>query len=96
MKSIGLPGTLTLPFNVWKAVWTPELEAECIALGEAAEETVGGAFDPPPRWAIYPDEFIPLPNFEKTFDERFVGSGLYGGVRWVHTKMYGQTFEIET
>jgi hypothetical protein len=92
IDSIGLPGMLTKPFSVAKAVWTEELEAECVEIGARAEETIGGAFSPMPTWPKYPSELVSLSRFPTILDDRFSGFKT-PAPRWVYTQFKGQSFE---
>jgi hypothetical protein len=92
IESVGLPAPLTKPFSVAKAVWTQELEDECVDIGSRAEESIGGAFSPMPIWPVYPDEVISLSRFSVILDNRF-GGMITPAPRWVLTQFRGQSFE---
>jgi hypothetical protein len=74
IKSTCLPGVITFPFEVLKAVWTED--------------------DPVPTPPVYPDQFVHIVAFEETLRKRFVDPGMIGGVRWIYTHIYGQSYEI--
>jgi hypothetical protein len=89
VDSIGLPGMFTGNIQLHGAIWTEELETECDRLGRAAEETIGGAFDPVPTRPVYPSEVKLQRGFTKAFYDRFRGFKLFAP-RWVFTKLWGE------
>jgi hypothetical protein len=92
IESVGLPGPLTKPFSVAKAIWTEELETECVEIGEGAEGSIkGGAFAPMPTWPVYPDAVLPLTRLPIILDDRFGGMRT-PAPRWVYTQFKGQSF----
>lgn len=93
IDSIGLPGIVTKPFVVFKAVWTQEREDECIKLGAIAENTIGGFLSPLPTWPVYPD-VVEDAGLGLLLTERFSGFLKEPAPRWVFSKFYGQSYEI--
>ena len=90
LRSIGLPGMFTGEIYLMGAIWAEELEAECKRLGAAAENTIGGAFSPPPTQPVYPPEVKIQAVFTDTFETRFGGFEFDYAPRWVKTEIWGQ------
>lgn len=89
IKSIGLPAPFTGSIDVFAAVWTKELEEECIRLGQMAEETISNKL---PTFPKYPSEVRRQPIFSRTFVNRFSGFS-QPQPRWLLTEWYGQSWE---
>ena len=94
IQSIGLPAPITAPFVVFKAVWSEELEAQCVTIGDNAESGLHqGIFDPLPPLPVYPAGVEKINKLATVLSDRFSGSwGKLPAPRWFYTKLYGQSY----
>jgi len=91
IKSTGLPGPATGNITTFKAIWSEELEQECIRLGQAAEKTITLPIACWPIFPVYPDAVKSISKFPLTFNKRFLGFQP-PQPKWWLTKLYGQSY----
>ena len=98
IQSVGHPLVVTGAIETFKAVWTQELEDECVRLGAEAEKTIqSGVFGfMYPTWPVYPATVKKINALAAKIAERFSGN-IYKlpWPVWWSAKLYGQSYYEE-
>jgi len=94
IQSVGHPLPLTGNITTFKAVWSQELEDECIQKGSDAEKTISsGLFSRSyPTWPVYPDTVKEISGLAAKLETRFSGYSKLPWPLWWEAKLYGQSY----